>query len=178
MTQPDPARIAGFDALLQLPGTADSAGLAIVEALSPVERDRAFNIAARRLAFQLLFEIDAGATPPDALEQRLARVEGLGPVLHERVLAMVRGSYDARAAADAEFVQLAPDWPTHRQPAVDRAILRLAHHELTLGQTPGAVVVNEAVELARHYSTEKSPSFVNALLDRVLKRLSGPAEAR
>ena len=67
------------------------------------------------------------------------------------------------------MTELAPYWPTHRQAAVDRAILRLAHYEMMSGQTPPKVVVNEAVELAKRFSTERSPSFVNALLDKVLK---------
>jgi transcription termination factor NusB len=78
---------------------------------------------------------------------------------------------DARAAADKEFTMLAPEWPAHRQPAVDRAILRLAHYELTLGRTPAKLVLSEAIELARHFSTDKSPAFVNGLLDKVYRRI-------
>jgi N utilization substance protein B len=179
MTAPDVARSVGFDVLLQLPGAGDPpAGTPSEEDLAPAERERAYQVAARRLAFQVLYEIDLGTLTPGAVEQRLAQVDGLGPMLHERVLGLVRGAYERRGEADAEFVRLAPEWPTHRQPAVDRAILRLAHYELTTGITPAPIVINEAVELARHYSTEKSPSFVNALLDKVMKRLSpGGGEA-
>jgi N utilization substance protein B len=44
---------------------------------------------------------------------------------------------------------------------------------MTSGRTPARVVVNETVELAKHFSTEKAPAFVNALLDKVMKRLAG-----
>jgi Transcription termination factor len=54
---------------------------------------------------------------------------------------------------------------------VDRALLRLAHYEMTSGRTPPRVVVNETVELAKHFSTEKAPAFINALLDKVMKRI-------
>ncbi len=173
MSVPDAARMLGFDVLLQLPGAGDPpAGSPSEEDLTPAERERAYQVAARRLAFQVLYEIDVGALSPGAIEQRLALVDGLGPMLHERVQGLVRGAYERRGEADAEFVRLAPEWPTHRQPAVDRAILRLAHCELAAGVTPAPIVINEAVELARHFSTEKSPSFVNALLDKVMKRLS------
>jgi N utilization substance protein B len=87
----------------------------------------------------------------------------------------VKGVHNARAAADAEFLELAPEWPTNRLAAVDRAILRLAHFEMTSGRTPPKIAVNEAVELAKHYSTEKSPAFINGLLDKVLKRLEPAA---
>jgi transcription termination factor NusB len=46
---------------------------------------------------------------------------------------------------------------------------------MTSGRTPGKVVVNEIVELAKHFSTEKAPAFVNALLDKVMKRVSAIA---
>jgi N utilization substance protein B len=61
---------------------------------------------------------------------------------------------------------------------VDRAILRLAHFEMTSGKTAPKIVVNEAVELAKRYSTERSPSFINALLDKVLKEVLPAIEAR
>ena len=55
-------------------------------------------------------------------------------------------------------------WPIHRMPVVDRTILRLALYELVHESTPTAVVLNEAVELAKRYSTKKSGAFVNGVL--------------
>lgn len=55
-------------------------------------------------------------------------------------------------------------WPIHRMPVVDRTILRLALYELLHESTPTAVVLNEAVELAKTYSTKKSGAFVNGVL--------------
>lgn len=83
---------------------------------------------------------------------------------------LARGAYDNRADADAELDELSPDWPTHRRPAVDRAVLRLAHHELTEGAVPVGVAINEAVELARAFSTESSPAFINGLLGKIAQR--------
>lgn len=80
-------------------------------------------------------------------------------------------AWNARAEADAAFAELAPEWPAHRMPAVDRAVLRLAHHEMHAGSAAPKAVVNEAVELAKQFSTADSPGFVNALLDKVLKRV-------
>jgi len=67
---------------------------------------------------------------------------------------------------------LSPDWPTHRQPVVDRNILRLAYFEIVSGAAPPKVAINEAVELAREFSTEKSPAFVNGVLDKIMKQTS------
>ena len=84
----------------------------------------------------------------------------------------------ARRTADTEFATLAPTWPAHRQPAVDRAILRLAYFELTRpgGIEKGRMIINDAIELTQEYSTDRSPSFVNGLLDKVFKRLGGTRE--
>ena len=52
---------------------------------------------------------------------------------------------------------------------VDRNILRLAYFEMASGQTPPKVAINEAVELAREFSTQKSPAFVNGVLDKIMR---------
>ena len=75
--------------------------------------------------------------------------------------------------ADKKVEALSPEWPTHRQPPVDRAILRLAYHEITSGITPPKVAINEAVELAKQYASEQSPSFVNGILDKLAKQHAG-----
>jgi N utilization substance protein B len=58
-------------------------------------------------------------------------------------------------------------WSLERMPNVDRAILRIAIWEILYSDTPSGVVVNEAVELAKEYSTEESGGFINGLLSRV-----------
>lgn len=128
----------------------------------------------RRLAFQALFQLDAreGASADAALvRESLDDADGFSPAERDRAFRMAVDAYAARKAADEEFRTLAPAWPAHRQAAVDRAILRLAHWEITSGKAPPKAAVNEAVELAKAFSTEKSPSFINGLLDKVLKRV-------
>lgn len=125
----------------------------------------------RKLAFQLLFQLDAGATDEAILATTAPELEGLPEKDRYKAADMAKAAFDARAAADREMAELAPQWPAHRMAAVDRAILRLAHFEISSGRTPPKVAVNEAVELAKEFSTERSPAFVNALLDKVLKRV-------
>ena len=142
----------------------------------------------RRLALLALYQLDAQAgADPESVRASLddltsLREEGLSfvdahdafdPKDVEQAFATARGAWESRDRADAEMGALAPDWPVHRQAAVDRAILRLAHYEMTAGGAPPKAVVNEAVELAKAFSTEKSPAFVNGLLGRVLKRVLG-----
>jgi len=63
------------------------------------------------------------------------------------------------------------NWRLERLSAIDRAILRLAFHELGGGETPPKVVLNEAVDLAKKYSSEQAGSFVNGVLDSFHKSL-------
>jgi N utilization substance protein B len=62
-----------------------------------------------------------------------------------------------------------PQWPPRRQPGVDRNLIRLAVWELTNTVTPPKVIIDEAIELAKQFSTEQSAAFVNGVLDSVLK---------
>lgn len=92
-----------------------------------------------------------------------------------RAFDLAQDAYANRATADTEFEALAPEWPTRRLAPIDRAILRLAHFEMGGGKTPPKVAVNEAVELAKAFSTVKSPAFINGLLGKVLKRVQAEA---
>ena len=128
----------------------------------------------RRLAFQALYQIDARGGQAEHLPDvrlSLDQWEGFTPQERDAAYAEAVEAWNARAESDAAMEALAPAWPARRQAAVDRAILRLAHYQM---YRPGAlpkVIVNDAVELAKQYSTDKSPSFINALLDKVLKPL-------
>ncbi len=84
-------------------------------------------------------------------------------------LDMASGVWGQRETIDAWVERLAPQWPPRRQPGVDRSLIRLGVWELTNSDTPPKVVIDEAIELAKQFSTEQSPSFVNGVLDSVLK---------
>lgn len=125
----------------------------------------------RRLAFQTLFQLDArGEKDAAAIEASLEDAEGFEPRDRKKAFDLAMRAFAARADADKSMRELAPTWPAHRQPAPDRAILRLAHYEMHALRTHPVIIVNEAVELAKHFSTDKSPGFVNALLDKILKQ--------
>ena len=86
-------------------------------------------------------------------------------------LKMAADAWNGRKTADEWIERLAPQWPPKRQPGVDRSILRLGVWELTASQTPPKVVIDSAIELAKSFSTEQSPAFVNGVLDSVLKEV-------
>lgn len=88
--------------------------------------------------------------------------------LGEKAKRLVAGVQSHQDELDAVINGAAEGWKTDRMPAVDRAILRLGTYELTHEpETPDAVVLSEAVRLAKAYSTEKSSGFVNGVLAKI-----------
>lgn len=70
---------------------------------------------------------------------------------------------------DKEIEKAAPTWPIDKLNRVDLAILRLSVYELLNSKTPPKVVIDEAVELAKEFGSESSPSFVNGVLGTIFK---------
>ncbi|MGW7575506.1 transcription antitermination factor NusB [Streptomyces sp. NPDC054765] len=126
---------------------------------------------ARKRAFQILFEADQrGADVQSVLADwmRHARTDPRQPPVNEYTLQLVEGYADHAARIDELISTYAVDWDLDRMPAADRSILRLGAHELLwVDDTPDAVAIDEAVQLAKEFSTDDSPAFVNGLLGRL-----------
>ena len=84
---------------------------------------------------------------------------------------LVSGAVEHLAEIDRRIARHAEHWRMERMPAVDRNILRLAVYEMMQADTPPAVVIDEALELARRFSSEESVQFVNGVLDAVHREL-------
>jgi N utilization substance protein B len=127
----------------------------------------------REVAMQVLFVWDAnGESNPDVAQKTVAQSTD-DEAVRNAAVEMARQAWLGREASDAWVERLAPQWPPRRQPGVDRNLLRLAVWELTNTDTPPKVVIDEAIELAKQYSTGQSPAFVNGVLDAVLKERQG-----
>jgi N utilization substance protein B len=125
---------------------------------------------ARELAMQVLFLWDTNAQSDPLLAAQVASDDAaINDETRRLGLEMATAAWENREAADAWINRLAPQWPSRRQPGVDRSLLRLAVWELTSGRTPPKIVIDEAIELAKSFSTEQSPAFVNGVLDALLK---------
>jgi N utilization substance protein B len=123
----------------------------------------------RELALQLLFLWDAhGSSDAQMTEQVVANASD-DPAIRLAAVALAEASWKNHEQSDQQVERLAPQWPPRRQPGVDRAIIRMAVWEMIHGGTPPKVAIDEAIELAKEYSTENSPAFVNGVLDAVLK---------
>jgi N utilization substance protein B len=123
----------------------------------------------RELALQLLFLWDAHGMRDEQMTLEATHQASDDPITRQRAMEIAGGAWEARENTDRWIERLAPQWPPRRQPGVDRGILRLAVWELTSTDTPPKVVIDEAIELAKLYSTENSPAFINGVLDAVLR---------
>jgi N utilization substance protein B len=89
---------------------------------------------------------------------------------------LIKGALENRDEADAVITKHAKNWDLHRIAAVDRNILRLAIYEmLHRDDIPPVVSINEAVDIAKKFSTQDSGKFVNGILDKVKSELLRPA---
>lgn len=134
----------------------------------------AAKLQARRCALQAMYELDQGATA-DSLAGTFADDANATDDAHalEQGRALAAMAWEFRAEADAALADLVTDWPVHRQPVVDRNVLRMAVYEMSRGGVPHALAIDQAVELAREFGGERSPAFVNAVLDRWWKSRGG-----
>lgn len=130
------------------------------------------NTLARALAMQMLYQLELNAETFETFvgEFLLRSEENDGEVKAiSRSLAV--GANLDRTRIDRLISEAAEKWELKRIAPVDRAILRLGVHELlNVPATPPKVAINEAIELAKAYSTVESPGFVNGILDAILKR--------
>ncbi len=124
---------------------------------------------ARAIALQALYEGDVTGHPPGAVSERLAKEAGLAARDAGLASRLARAVEERRTELDRRVGEIAPAWPIDQIPAIDRNILRLALAELEMdGETPAAVIVNEAVELAKLFGSEGSQKFINGVLGTVL----------
>jgi N utilization substance protein B len=146
---------------------------------------------AREMALQMLYQGDLGGTAPaevfeDFVPEEYARRGAAARLaggdeddeeakILEHARTLVDGTIGHLEEVDTLITSQADNWRLERMPGVDRNILRLAVFEfLYQSDVPKLVVIDEAIELAKRYGSENSSSFVNGLLDGLLKKHSFP----
>jgi N utilization substance protein B len=128
---------------------------------------------AREIAVQALYQHDAlqriGEPSADEISRFIAR-EASDPEIREFAQELVRGACESLADIDALLAGVVEHWKVERIAAMDRAILRLAAFELNARpDVPPKVSINEAINLAKKFSTAQSGAFVNGVLDKLLE---------
>ncbi len=129
---------------------------------------------ARELALRMLFQLDLGHQPVDEVVEAALAQSPLEGSNREYAEILVRETLKHIKEIDPRIAALTPDWNSDRQAVVDRNILRMAGYELLYRpDAPVAAVVNEAVELAKKYSTAESGRFVNGVLGALARQPRG-----
>src|SRR5688500_20410396 len=122
---------------------------------------------ARKRAVDVLYEADIRSG--DRLTLLRERIETANPPVPEHTVRLVEGVAEHAARIDELIDTHASNWSIDRLPDVDRAILRMAVYELLWADdVPDAVVIDEAVELAKALSTDDSPAYVHGVLGAIL----------
>ncbi len=130
----------------------------------------------RQRALQVLYQWDMTKLPMDEAisayyESLYSEENAQRPDQDSFMEELARGASDMAPNLDKRIEHNSQHWRLERMPPVDRNILRLAIFEMTCQKTPIAIVIDEALELARQFSGEESVGFINGVLDAVHKEL-------
>ncbi|HZW31436.1 MAG TPA: transcription antitermination factor NusB [Isosphaeraceae bacterium] len=125
----------------------------------------------REVALQVLYQVEQNPGVPPEEVRRFIQRRLLGDrKLSEFTEGLIAGVKEHQPRIDAVISEVAENWRLDRMAAIDRNILRLGAYEmLYCPEVPARVALNEALELAKRYSTAQSSRFVNGILDRVLQ---------
>jgi N utilization substance protein B len=130
----------------------------------------------RIAAMQMLYQFQLTETPMIIVMERFWQDQDTSIELRPFATQLVEGTTAHLEAIDTLLQDTSENWKLHRMPIVDLSILRCATYEiLYLSDVDAAVAINEAVEIAKSYSTPDSPKFINGVLDNIRKKHSnGP----
>lgn len=126
---------------------------------------------AREYALQLLFQIDLTESSPGEVFEEFWVNQEASPEVRSFSEQLVRGVFARRAELDRLIADAAEHWRIERMAVVDRNVLRMATFEMFHDAAiPVAVVIDEAIEVAKKYGSEASGSFINGILDNLRRR--------
>ncbi len=123
---------------------------------------------AREVALQVLYQAEMNPAAATGDRTRFLKGRLRSGTLVAFAESLISGVEARRPEIDALLDARSANWRVARMAATDRAVLRIALHELLHTDTPGPVVVDEAIELARRYGNDASPRFVAGILGKVL----------
>jgi len=124
----------------------------------------------RECALQLLYQVDLSPTEPGVIEELYWRLHPKPKEIRSYATTLFKGTTKHTKEIDEIIQKFSKHWRIERMAAIDRNILRIAVYEfLYETETPTTVVINEALEIARKFSTEESTQFINGILDAINK---------
>lgn len=125
----------------------------------------------RIIAMQMLYQIQLTALPVKLVMERFWQSHDTAAKFRPFAEQLVEGTTAHLAAIDAVLQNTSKNWKLHRMPVVDLSILRCTTYEiLYISDIDPATSINEAIEIAKSYSTPDSPKFINGVLDSIGKK--------
>ncbi len=131
----------------------------------------------REFALQMIFQWEMRRIPPAQIAAGFWRNARAAAPTREFAMQLFEAAAAQPGEVDLLLARHAVDWRVDRMSAIDRAILRLAIAELRTTGTPPKVVMNEALEIAKKFSTEEAVPFINGVLDAIRKELDAAAKS-
>ena len=125
----------------------------------------------REFALQMLFEWDVTRQKPALVEEQFWKSARAEDATRKFANQLFEGAVAQCVVIDQLVEKIAENWHLERLAAVDRGILRLAIYEIRSGTAPPKVVIDEALELAKKFSSADAPAFLNGILDAAFKTL-------
>ncbi|HXC32567.1 MAG TPA: transcription antitermination factor NusB [Verrucomicrobiae bacterium] len=125
----------------------------------------------REYALQMLFQWEMGKQEPSRIEEGFWKIAGAQKSTRDFANQLFESAAARAGELDPIISTHAQNWRLERISAIDRTILRLALAEIRTSSTPAKVVMDEAVELAKKFSSEEASGFVNGILDAAVKSM-------
>jgi N utilization substance protein B len=130
---------------------------------------------ARECALQMLFQWDITHDLIEQISATFWENQDEDPETRRFAESLANGTVARVERIDAIIAKHAENWRLDRMAIVDRNLLRLATYEFLFdAETPKSVVINEAIEIARRFSAQESPQFINGILDSIRKEVESP----
>ena len=129
---------------------------------------------AREVAIQALYQLELRGYELGSELDMFFKQEDLLPEVLDFAKGLVDGCKTQRHEIDQKIIAISENWDLHRMAIIDRCVLRLGAYELLYrDDIPPKVAINEAIDLAKKFSTDNSGTFVNGILDKVYSRYKG-----
>jgi N utilization substance protein B len=134
---------------------------------------------AREVVLQMLFQKDLNPdVSPDVIREQMQELLGNNEQLCRFAWSLYAGTIESLKVLDQKIESVTANWTVNRMPPTDRNAIRLGAFELLYTDTPHAVAIDEALELARSFGSAQSASFVNGILDKLVPAAKRAASAK
>ena len=124
----------------------------------------------------MLYQWDVSREPVETVIESSSELQKAGDAAREFASQLVEGTVDRVEEIDKILIETSEHWRLGRMSMVDRNVLRIAVYELLTKSTPPGVVINEALEVAKRFSSPESAGFVNGVLDAVNQEINAKAQ--